>query len=269
MILIGDSGSTKTDWRLIDRQDISILQCQGLNPNTCADSQISTSISDLSLNFSSISKVYFFGAGCGSDINQDRMRKLFVALFINAEIHIYSDMLGASIATKSREKGLVAILGTGSNICFYDGKEISQKNRSLGYLLGDEGGGSYLGKLFLTLYLNGQLDSSISEKMKKSPTQIMDDLYSSTSPNRYMASFCPFIFRNRSHPQISSIICENFTAFFEKYAIRYDEKEISFCGSVAYYFNSELKHVANQFDFNVSLVLEKPIAALSLFYKVE
>lgn len=269
MVLIGDSGSTKTDWRLIDGQDISILQCQGLNPNTCNDDQISSSISDLSLDNSSISKVYFFGAGCGSATNKKRMNALFSHLFVNAEVNIHSDMLGASIATKGSEKGLVAILGTGSNICFYNGKEISQKSRSLGYLLGDEGGGSYLGKLFLTLYLNGQLESSICEKMKKSPNEIMDELYSSTSPNRYMASFCPFIFRNRSHPQISSIICENFIAFFEKYAVRYDEKEISFCGSVAYYFNSELKHVASQFNFNVSLVLEKPIAALTLFYKVD
>jgi N-acetylglucosamine kinase-like BadF-type ATPase len=269
MILIGDSGSTKTDWRLIDGQDISILQCNGLNPNTCNDKLISATISDLLLDYPSISKVYFFGAGCGSVINQERMRVLFSHFFVNAEINIHSDMLGASIATKGSEKGLVAILGTGSNICFYDGKEISQKNRSLGYLLGDEGGGSYLGKLFLTLYLSDQLDSSICEKMKKSPAEIMDELYSSTSPNRYMASYCPFIFRNRSHPQISSIICENFIAFFEKYAFQYDEKEISFCGSLAYYFNSELKHVANQFSFNVSLVLEKPIAALTLFYKVD
>ena len=269
MILIGDSGSTKTDWRLINGDDISILQCQGLNPNSCASAQISSSISNLSLDFQHITKVYFFGAGCGTSINQAKMKELFSPLFLNAEINIYSDILGASIATKGSEKGLVAILGTGSNICFYDGKDISQKSRSLGYLLGDEGGGSYLGKLFLTLYLDGKLDSSISNKMKKSPSQIMDDLYSSVSPNRYMASFCPFIFRNRSHPQISSIICANFIAFFEKYVVLYNEKEISFCGSIAYYFNSELKHVARQFDLHVSLVIEKPIAALTLFYKVE
>jgi N-acetylglucosamine kinase-like BadF-type ATPase len=269
MILIGDSGSTKTDWRLIDGDDIRILQCQGLNPNTSSDELVLDSVSALLLDFKSIKKVYFFGSGCGSESNQNRMASLFSSLFFYADIHIYSDMLGACLATKGTEKGLVAILGTGSNICYYDGEKTVRKSRSLGYLLGDEGGGSYLGKLFLTHYLNGNLATEISDKMKKSPSLIIEDLYSSTSPNRYMASFCPFIFRNRSHPQISALICENFKLFFEKYAMQFPEREISFCGSIAYYFHAELKHVANQLDFQLSLVLEKPIAAITLFYKID
>lgn len=266
MILIGDSGSTKTDWRLIEASNISALQSQGLNPNICSDNDIKNAILSLSLDFNSITKVFFFGAGCGSSINQNRMKELFSFIFSNSEISIYSDLLGASIATKGSKKGLVAILGTGSNVCYYDGKQILQKGKSLGYLLGDEGGGSYLGKLFLTKYLSGELDESIAKKMKKTPDQIIDELYSDYAPNRYMASYCPFIFRNRSHPQISALICQNFNAFFEKHVSQYEQKEISFCGSIAYFFNSELKHIASNYGCKVALVIEKPIAALSLFY---
>jgi len=269
MILIGDSGSTKTDWRLIDGEDIRIHHCQGLNPNTCSDVEICDSVRSISIDFQSVSKIHFFSAGCGSIVNRDRIKVLFSNIFINAEVNVYSDILGAAIAVKGNDKGLVAILGTGSNICYYDGKEINQKRKSLGYLLGDEGGGTYLGKLFLTSFLSGELDSALVKKMKKSQSQIIDELYSSTTPNRYMASFCPFIFRNRSHPQISSLICENFNIFFEKYVIQYKIKEISFCGSIAYFFNSELKHVASKYNLHVSLVLEKPIAALTLYYNVD
>lgn len=269
MILVVDSGSTKTDWRLLNNDQISIFKSEGLNPNILGLEYISSIIQSMNFPKDKIQRIYFYGSGCGSDLNKNKLKELLSSIFPIALIEVESDLLGAAIALCGNEKGIIGILGTGSNVAYYDGRKLDQKNISLGYLLGDQGSGSYLGKLFLKQYLNGFIDSEIAIKIKESPEKIIKELYASSTPNRYMASFCPFIFRNRSHPQISKIIRSNFQDWFDQCLYDYPASELNVVGSIAYYFNSELKHVAKQNNWKVNRVIESPIAALALHFKVD
>ena len=269
MILIADSGSTKTDWRLIGKDSFEIFKCDGLNPKILSVKKMESILLSLKIPFDQVNQLFFFGAGCSTKVSQEKIHKLLRSIFVNANVKVQSDLMGAAISLFGKDSGMAGILGTGSNLAFFDGSQLHQKTKSLGYLLGDQGGGCYMGKLFLQEYLNGDLDSKILNNFKFSSEEIIENLYSSSNPNRYMASFCPFLFRNRSHPQISKLICRNFEDWFELHHQKYELSNLSVVGSIAYYFKPELIHVASRYDCKIDKVLENPIASLALHYKIE
>ena len=267
MLLIADSGSTKTDWRLIDGLNISQFQTEGLNPHFLNANKLLGVLHGLPIdNNLDVKKVCFYGSGCNS-IKSDWMKREISLFFSYANVFVYSDLLAVAHATLGSKKGLVGILGTGSNIAYYNGSSLVQKTPSLGFLLGDEGGGSYLGKKFISLFLKDELPIEILKKFKHSKDEILRNVYQSKTPNRYLASFVPFLFRNRMDPFTSSLIQHCFHDWMKQYVRKYNECDtLNLVGSIAFYFHHEIREVAKSYGYKVEQILETPIAALTHYY---
>ena len=267
MILIADSGSTTTEWRLIDGERISQFQCMGLNPYMVDDKGIYEAISALNLPVEEILKLYFYGAGCGSTDKAAYVVSVLKRLFPVAEVFVHSDLLAAARSLLQHKEGVIGILGTGSNVAHYSNPIVKPFATSTGYLLGDEGSGNALGKRLLRAFFYDKLDDELSLKISSDKSVILHQLYSHSYPNRYLASYANMMFRNRNHPQIAQLIQSTFDEWVENCLLPYEIKEIALCGSIAYYFHSELKRSCASHGIRVNAVVEKPIAALALYHK--
>ncbi|MCX6296061.1 MAG: N-acetylglucosamine kinase [Bacteroidetes bacterium] len=283
MILIADSGSTKTDWRLIDsNKKIHQFSTQGINPFFQTSEQIgqvliSELIPQLSIQISNAElEIFFYGAGCKLDDKKEIIENALSGIFPGSGININSDLLGAARALCGRNVGIVAILGTGSNTCYYDGKEIVENRISTGYILGDEGSGAHIGKTFIQAYLNDELPPDLAnrffERFKLSKDDIIDAVYRKSMPNRFLASFCKFIYQNLKEQYIIDLVADSFGQFFEKHICkyqRYKELKLSCTGSVAFYFSNILRAVAANKGVNIETIIETPIAGLTLYHLEE
>jgi len=251
MIAIADSGSTKTSWIISDgRKSERSFSTIGFNPYFVTQKEVETCISeafpkDISVN--EISNVYFYGSGCSNCDNYGHLQKALENFFCCAEINIYSDMLGTARAVLKHEAGVAAILGTGSNSCFFDGNEITKSPVSLGYILGDEGSGATIGKTFIKRYLEGKFETDLTQQIFKETgetiTTVLNSVYKGEHPNRYLANFTKTIKKHIDHPQMKSLISQSFSDFFENYLFIYPnylDYKIGFCGSIAYYFEELL-----------------------------
>lgn len=287
MILIADSGSTKTDWRLIDeKKEIHQFRTQGINPYFQTTSDISEMLQNELLAELNTSKfpyleknklaIHFYGAGCKAE---DKKKIVFDALntaFKNAKIKIESDLLGAAHALCGRQKGIVAILGTGSNTCYYDGNIIAENKTSTGFILGDEGSGAHIGKTLIQAYLNDEMPIELSkrffERFKLSKDEIIDVVYKKPMPNKFLASFSKYVYQNIKEQYYIDLVTNCFNQFFDKHICKYSQhKEVSFncVGSVAFYYSNLLRAIATNRGIIVGTILESPIAALSLYYTEE
>jgi len=267
MILIADSGSSTTEWRLLDGDNISQFQCIGLNPYIVDKSIVTDAISQLEIPYESVKKLYFYGAGCASSEKSDFMQGILKSIFTNADISVHSDLLAAAQSLLQNKDGVIAILGTGSNVAKYNGNTVEPFSTSMGYLLGDEGSGNALGKRLLKAYLSDSLDDALKLKIGQDKSSILNQLYAHSFPNRYLASFAKMMFRNRNHPQIAQLIKATFDEWVEVCLLPHQITEISICGSIAYYFHAEVKRSCESYGISVASVLEKPIAALTLYHK--
>lgn len=280
MILIAESGSSKTDWRIITKNGVLQAKTIGLNPYYQTSNSI---IEELEKNLlptlpkdEGVSEVYYYGTGVTNEEKADIIRLAIKTLFPAVEItEIYSDMLAAARALCGREAGIACILGTGSNSCFYDGNTITFQVPPLGFWLGDEGSGAYLGKQLVLSYLHKEMPQDIREKFEKrfgakDRLEILENAYQKPFPNRYFASFSKFIFDNRNHPFTFDLARNAFSLFFEKYLSKYpnmQEYPVHFTGSVAFYYSDILRRVANEKGFSIGRIMESPIAGLTLFHK--
>lgn len=280
MILIAESGSSKTDWRMISPNgEVSQAKTIGLNPYyQTTDSIIEELQKNLlpSLNNQAVSEVFYYGTGVTNEEKAEIIRLAFKTIFPTVKtIEVHSDMLAAARALCGREAGIACILGTGSNSCFYDGKDITFQVPPLGFWLGDEGSGGYLGKQLVLSYLHKEMPIDIREKFEKrfgakDRLEILDNAYQKPFPNRYFASFSKFIFDNRNHPFTFGLVKSAFDLFFEKYLLKYPDYQqykIHFTGSVAFYYSDILRRVAIEKGFSVGVIMESPIAGLTLFHK--
>ncbi|MCE3280514.1 MAG: N-acetylglucosamine kinase [Bacteroidetes bacterium] len=283
MILIADSGSTKTDWRLIDAEK-RIHQCgtQGINPYFQTKEEV-TSIFEREIpeNIKSIIKdqkveINFYGAGCSAEDKKQLVKEALSAAFPLADIFIESDMLGAARSVCGHEPGIAAILGTGMNSCYYDGKKIAENRTSLGFILGDEGSGAHLGKTLIQYYLNDELPGGLTERFnerfKLSKNEIIDSVYKKPMPNRYLASYSKFIYQNLKEQFIIDMVSKCFREFFDKHICKYSkhkELKLSLVGSVAFYYSNILRSVAEDKGVNIDVVVETPIAGLTLYHLEE
>jgi len=279
MILIADSGATKSDWVLMG-EDMSnqTFELVGLNPYYVDSAQIETVINKELvpvIENEKVEKVYFYGAGCSTVYKSMVIEEALAKPFKNAEIIVNSDLLGAARALFWNEEGIACILGTGSNSCYFDGIKIVKNVPSLGYFFGDEGSGAHMGKTFIKDYLLGNLPKEIDKAFRKeynyTRENILDAIYNLPFPNRFLASFNSFYADNLSNKYIFVLVADSFREFFINQIEHYENYRrlpVSFVGSVAFYFEALLRQVATEFDINVEKISRTPIEALAKYHKL-
>ena len=289
MKLLADSGSTKTDWCCLENGQKTFFKTQGINPFWMNESQIQQIIQQellpqISQHFSSpssleragvrLSEVYFYGAGCvGDKINV--IKNVLQTLFSANKIEIHSDLLAAARAAAANEKGLILILGTGSNSGLYDGEKFIQQIPSLGFLLGDEGSGSWLGKRVVADYFRKNLPEKIYESVdkmisEKSFTEFNTLLKQQTLQGKYLAQFASVLKEHHSSEYAKRIVTKGFESLFENVIVHYDSFEkypLYAVGSVAFYFADELKSVAKKYNCIVEKIIQSPIEDLIKFHE--
>jgi N-acetylglucosamine kinase-like BadF-type ATPase len=276
MILIADSGSTKTDWRCVDEnQKITSFQTIGFNPYHISEKEILTELvsSKLTIVQHEVKQVIFYGAGCSSLEKSNEIKLALQQFFTNAKVEVNHDLLAAARALCGHEKGMVAILGTGSNTCLFDGEHIVKNVSSLGYILGDEGSGSYIGKKFISALFTNELSDEMMNKYKSSFSfdlnDVLDAVYKKPLPNKFLAQFAPFVFKHRNIPEIASIIDTCFTDFFEKHICKYENYQqypLNIVGSVGFIFKDEIEKVASKYNVKLGKVIKQPIEELVRFH---
>ncbi|MGE0088314.1 MAG: hypothetical protein AB7S50_02430 [Bacteroidales bacterium] len=273
MILIADSGSTKTDWVLLTKSQVNkSIATQGFNPFFFIPEEITREVKKQFIEEKineQIENIYFYGAGCSSDAMKEVIINGLQPVFKNAQINVKSDLLGTARALFFNKPGIAVILGTGASSGFYNGTYISKAIKSLGYVFGDEGGGDHIGKLFITRFLTDSLSKDIHEKFIQKfnldKDQILQKVYKEPYPNNYLASFCEFIAENKSSKEIIDIIEQSFNALFENYISRYPDYKsykIRVTGSIGHIFDNELKRIAEKHGCKIDLILQKPILKL-------
>ena len=276
MQLIADSGSTKTEWMLIEKGTVlKHLITKGINPFFQTEEEICSELKVTlipQLESVKVHQIHFFGAGCALPERKAQVSNALKVLFANAEISVESDLLGAARALLGREKGIACILGTGSNSCFYDGDKIVENVSPLGFILGDEGSGAVLGKLFVGDCLKNQLPEALRDKFmdeyQLTPAIILDRVYKQPFPNRFLASFMPFLAAHKHEPAVYNLIYNAFVAFFRRNVMQYDYSSypVSFTGSVAFYFADILRKAAVDCGINVDKIEKKPMKGLVEMY---
>jgi len=280
MILIADGGSTKTDWRLLkDGQEYKQVQTTGFNPYLVSTDEIEEILwKELQpyIDNKGIGKIYYYGAGCSTATKNQSVESAFEKIFPNARISIDHDLIGAARASCKNEAGIAAILGTGSNSCFYDGQKITDQIFSLGFFFGDEGSGAFMGKNLISAFLHNEMPAELCEKLVNeypmSKESILDSIYNKPAPSRFLASFSTFINKNRNHPFILNLILDNFRQFYKYQVCCYplhQEVPVNFVGSVAYYYQDLLHQVGNEFGTKVGRIIQAPIDGLVEFHMTE
>jgi len=276
MILIADSGSTKTSWCLTGISGLpEIFSTGGMNPFFRNTEDIASEIRMQLLpeTGSELNEIHFYGAGV---INQEKGNIVKIALQVlypKAEIEVQSDLLAAARATLGNEPGIACILGTGSNSCLYDGKEIIEHVPPLGFILGDEGSGAVLGRKLVGDFLKGIMPERVAEKFKTSfqltYADFLDSVYKKEKPNQFLAQFVPFIKENITEKYCSILVETSFEEFVKRNVSKYSGFKghpICFVGSVAFYFQEQLKNVLGKNHLRFKTVLKEPLDGLIKFH---
>lgn len=288
MIIVADAGGTKTDWwvRMTSSGKEMNFSTGGLNPSVMSPSSIEERIKFLQVqikggaieaDYEGEHCLFLFAAGCNSPETKDLLRRCFVsALPIELNrVYISSDLEGAARAVLGNENGIACILGTGSASALYDGKEIVDSVPSLGYILGDEGSGAFMGKNLINRYFKRELGRTIAEKLEDwtdmSMYQVLNKVYKEGETNKFLASFVPFLKENEKIEEISLLIDSSLKLFFEKNVLKYKNKKsinkIGFVGGVAKTFEDRLIRLADQYGLESIGVIDRPIDYLSRYYK--
>ena len=273
MKLIADSGSTKTDWCLMQGGvEVCSLHTPGINPCQQDAATIEKTVSEVSddarIDSAGVDEIYFYGAGC-----RDEMRPLMTEIlsrrFANARvIEVRSDMLAAARALFADGEGIACILGTGSNSCLYDGKEIVDNVSPLGYILGDEGSGAVLGRLFLNAIFKGRLSAGVRDRFLKdsglTQAEIIQKVYREPFANRFLASLSVFIHEYLDDDDVAALVVENFRDFFRRNVALYHRPEmpVGAVGSIAFYYAGQLRTAANAEGFRLERILKSPMEGL-------
>jgi N-acetylglucosamine kinase-like BadF-type ATPase len=276
MLLVVDSGSTKADWCLINKDNtISEFSTIGFNPYFQKEETILAELQKSSLIpfAETVKELFFFGAGCSSPqlnkIVSDALQKFFV----HADIHVEHDMLGSALATCGDEPGISCILGTGSNSCYFDGKKVHENNYGLGYIIGDEGSGSYYGKKLVAYYLYGILPGHLQKEFGKlypiTKDSLIQTVYNNSNANVYLASFARFLSDRKEDEYVQQLVRQGMLEFFDvcvSHYKNYKTLQVHFVGSIAFYFENVLREVAFDKDIHVGKVIKKPIGELTKYF---
>jgi glucosamine kinase len=272
MILIADSGSTKTTWCLYNRKDKSteFLQTAGINPYYQNEQEILEMLKkEFTSGYARVESVYFYGAGCANISVNNIVKEALSGFFQLTAIEVESDLMAAARSLCGHQPGIVCILGTGSNSCYYNGITILRNVSPLGFILGDEGSGGVLGKKLLADVLKNQLPGEIVfrffEQYKITQSEIMENIYRNPFPNRYAARYTMFILENIREPALRELVFNEFVLFFRRNVMQYSqarESAIHFTGSIAFYFGEILKEAARSLGLLPGKIVREPIAGL-------
>lgn len=272
MKLIIDSGATKADWCLTDGMDIvRELKTAGMNVSVLSEEEIAGIIMEGAVTIGNrpVTEVHFYAAGMieGSEAAA-RTKDILSMAFGSAAVEGASDMLGAARAVCGRTDGICAILGTGSNSCLYDGTRIVHTARSGGFILGDEGGGACLGKLFLADYIKGLVPEPLSSEFGSAfdvdYTTVVRKVYKEPAPSAYLGSFAPWILEHRGDPYVDVLVERNLTDFFDRSLLRHGRTDlpVGFVGGFAAACASQLRALADRYGIGISRILASPMEGL-------
>lgn len=276
MKIIAESGSTKTDWVIMNEKKVLLsLTTTGFNPTYFPGATLETAIKELTPLFltSKVSHVYFYGAGCSASSSKILVQDILARYFKKAEIEVHHDLFGAARALFGNGRGIASILGTGSSSCLFENTEIVFSVPSLGYLLADEGSGAKIGGELIRDLFYGLFPDDLEEKFNAAysidQSTFIPKLYAREKPNSYIASFVPFAVENKNHPFIESLVKKAFREFFMENICKYpdyQEYDLGFSGSVAFLFRNFLEEAATEFNLNVKNVIQAPIDELVKYH---
>lgn len=278
MILIADSGSTKTDWCLVEHGEVlQQIFTKGTNPFFQSEEEISNEIAANllpQLKTAEADAVYFYGAGCAFPDKIETVRHAILRhLQVKGEVEVSTDMLAAARGLCGHRAGIACIMGTGSNSCYYDGEKIVQNVSPLGFILGDEGSGACLGKLLVGDILKNQMTPELKEKFLSqfnlTAADIIDRVYRKPFPNRFLASLSPFLAQNLNEPCIHSLVLNSFKSFLKRNVMQYDYQnhEVHFIGSVAYYYKDVLAQATVEMGIRLGTILKSPMEGLIAYHR--
>lgn len=278
MILLADSGSTKTHWCLMAASgQTSEFFTDGINPFQQTSDAIRNTIQNQLLPqmghllwVGTITHVYFYGAGCTPE-KKPAVAKALSFCFKHAELTIESDMLGAALAACGKNAGVACILGTGGNSCYFDGEKIVKNVPALGYILGDEGSGAVLGKRLVSDLLKNQLSDELKEKFlteyQLTQADIIEKVYRQPFPNRFLASLSKFCADNIDNPLIYKLVYDHFDYFVKRILPQYPKTPVGFVGSIAYYYQDVLKKVLADNGFECGQIYQSPMDGMKEYHK--
>ena len=280
MILVVDSGSTKTDWIALDDNGNEIFSTQtlGLNPQMLSNEILNERIKnnfDIYKNRNLVSKLFFYGAGCGVDSSQNRILKVFKSIFKNSDFDIKEDTYAAVFSAVDKNvPSIVNIIGTGSNCSYYDGENVIQKVQSLGYVLMDYASGNYYGKYLIRAYYFNKMPEYLREEFARSydlsPNSIKNKLYREENPNTYLASFAKFLIDNKTNEYFKEIIYNGLERFIDYQILQYDNftnVDIHYVGSIAYYLREEITKIGKKYNLKTGKFIQRPITGLVDYHK--
>ncbi|MDO8991815.1 N-acetylglucosamine kinase [Daejeonella sp.] len=276
MLLVADSGSSKADWilTLSDTETIP-FRTSGINPFFLSEKDIIKIFQNtpaIQPYTDQVNEIYFFGAGCSSPDRREHISNALSKIFKNAFVSVDIDIIASIYATAGNSKGICCIIGTGSNITYFDGSKIHESKHGLGYILGDEGSGTWLGRQLIASFLYGRMPTELSVSFdaiyKIDKESIIKHVYQEPAPNFYLASFAPFLSEHISHPFIIDTLKKGFSEFIEtniKSYPDYRDQTCHFVGSIAYHFSDILKELCTANEIKVGKILKHPIEELSRF----
>jgi N-acetylglucosamine kinase-like BadF-type ATPase len=274
MILVADSGTTKTEWCIItDLGTTEIVVTSGINPFYQDAENISSILRKEFIQAKKFDAIYFYGAGCINQEKQDIVKNALLQLFGTTNIFVGSDLLAAAHSLCQNEPGIVCILGTGSNSCYYNGSEIIANVSPLGFILGDEGSGAVLGKKLIGDILKKQLPLSLIydffETYHTTAAEIMENVYKKPFPSRYLANYTKFLSKNIQCDEIENIVLSGFREFVTRNLLFYPEIErtpIHFTGSIAFYFKAQLRKIIEEQHLILGNIECAPMKGLIKFH---
>ena len=271
MKLIVDIGGTRGRWFVLDKKNQISFKSDGFNPFTSKIDVLSGILVSLksSFDFDSILNIHYYGAGISSENKKSEVRKVLKRFFTKSDVEINSDLLGSCRALCNDKSGVVGILGTGSNSCYYDGNNIKSKIKSLGYLLGDEGSGFDMGKKILIGYLRNDMPTTLRDKFSikfDKKMDLLERLYDESNKEKFIASFSNFIHENKENEYVREFLQNHFSNYFENIVLKYSSKNIYLTGSIAYYFKNEILMVAKEKKLIIEKIEKDPINHLCDFH---
>jgi glucosamine kinase len=276
-ILIADSGATKCEWCLLNNGKKKIIFSQGISPYFLNGAQVqSILLNELvpHLGKAAVSAVFYYGTGCSNPANVKMIKSAIQKVFTQAKVLVDHDLMGAARALCGDKKGIACILGTGSNSCYYNGKKIVKNSPGIGYILGDEGSGAFLGKKVLQYYLYSTFDEELrykfDQKYHTDTVTILENVYRKPLANRYLATFSLFLTENRGHYMIENIIEDGLNDFFFQHLCKYNESwklPIHFVGGVSYGFRDVIKDLCQSYEFELGTILKNPMEGLIEYHK--
>ena len=272
MILLADSGSTKTHWCSVDGDSVHELYSEGLNPRLVGEQPTINVFRHVQETLGNPDQVFFYGAGCGTDEMQKTLVARLSVVFKQASCHCQGDLLGACRALCVTGEGMVGILGTGSNLCYYDGETIARQRISVGYLLGDEGSGNHIGKRLLKDYIEERMPSHISamfyDDYHIAPNQLVSQLYSHPRPNRFLASFASFAAQHQDDEYVAALLDDCFDAYFEQlgYFGCHRLLPLSLTGGIVNSFLSAIQRAAQRHCVTLGTLMPDPMMGLVRYH---